>query len=65
MTGRPRRVLLSRYGGETELPDIDQLALRAWVALLSRPDVDVDEAAGKAYQAAASMLDALHRSAGE
>jgi len=62
---RPRRILLSSPIGETELRDIDQLALRAWVALLSRTDIQPADAAGRAYQAAESMLDAMHRSAGE
>lgn len=63
MSARPRPILL-RHTGETDLADIDQLALRAWVALLSRPDVSIDDAPAQAYQAAASMLRSMHESYG-
>jgi len=58
MSGLPRRVLLGKYGGE--LSDIDQLALRAWPAVLARGDVGLLEAADAAYRAAESMLVAMH-----
>ena len=64
MSHRPAKVLFDRYSSERDFREVSQLALRAWPAILARPDVAPAAAAEMAYRAAAAMLEEVRQAEG-
>lgn len=61
---RPAVVLFDRYSSDRDFSEVSQLALRAWPAILARPDVAPAAAAEMAYRAAAAMLEGVRQAEG-
>lgn len=61
---RPAVVLFGRYSGDRDFSEVSQLALRAWPAILARPDVAPEAAAEMAYRAAVAMLEEVRQAEG-
>lgn len=61
---RPAVVLFDRYSSDRDFSEVSQLALRAWPAILARPDVAPEAAASLAYRAAAAMLEEVRQAEG-
>lgn len=61
---RPAVVLFGRYSGDRDFSEVSQLALRAWPAILARPDVAPEAAAEMAYRAAEAMLEEVRQAEG-
>lgn len=64
MTRRPAVALFDRFSSERDFSEVSQLALRAWPAILARPDVAPAAAAEMAYRAAEAMLEEVRRAEG-
>lgn len=58
---RPAVVLFDRYSSDRDFSEVSQLALRAWPAILARPDVAPEAAAEMAYRAAEAMLEEVRQ----
>lgn len=58
---RPAVVLFDRYSSDRDFSEVSQLALRAWPAILARPDVAPEAAAEMAYRAAVAMLEEVRQ----
>jgi hypothetical protein len=61
---RPSVVLFDRYSSDRDFSEVSQLALRAWPAILARPDVAPEAAAALAYRAAKAMLEEVRQAEG-
>lgn len=62
MSQRLARVLFGKYADAPS--DVTHLALKAWPAILARPDVAPEAAAEMAYRAAVAMLEEVRQAEG-